>query len=33
MTLPSRFWADLCTRDFAQLDPARTIAVLPVAAT
>ena len=33
MTLPSRFWADLCTRDFAQLDPTRTIAVLPVAAT
>jgi creatinine amidohydrolase len=33
MTLPYRFWADLCTRDFAQLDPARTIAVLPVAAT
>ena len=33
MTLPSRFWADLCTRDFARLDPARTIAVLPVAAT
>ena len=33
MTLPSRFWADLSRRDFAQLDPARTIAVLPVAAT
>ena len=33
MTLPSRYWADLCTRDFARLDPARTIAVLPVAAT
>ena len=33
MTLPSRFWADLGTRDFARLDPARTIAVLPVAAT
>ena len=33
MTPPSRFWADLCTRDFARLDPARTIAVLPVAAT
>ncbi len=28
----SRFWADLSTRDFAQLDLARTIAVLPVAA-
>ena len=32
MTIPSRFWADLSTRDFAQLDLARTIAVLPVAA-
>ena len=30
---PSRFWVDLSTRDFAQLDLARTIAVLPVAAT
>jgi creatinine amidohydrolase len=29
----SRFWADLTTRDFAQLDPATTVAVLPVAAT
>ena len=29
----SRFWADLTTRDFAQLDPASTVAVLPVAAT
>lgn len=29
----SRYWADLSTRDFAQLDAARTIAVLPVAAT
>ena len=29
----SRFWADLTTREFAQLDLARTIAVLPVAAT
>ena len=29
----SRFWADLGTRDFAQLDPATTVAVLPVAAT
>lgn len=27
-----RFWADLSTRDFAQLDTARAIAVLPVAA-
>ena len=31
--LPSRFWADLATIDFAALDPARTVAVLPVAAT
>lgn len=30
-TLPR--WADLCTTDFAALDPARTVAVLPVAAT
>ncbi|NPC58111.1 creatininase family protein [Caenimonas soli] len=29
----SRFWADLTIRDFAQLDPATTVAVLPVAAT
>ena len=37
MTTPSRFWADLSTRDFAQLidsgQAAQTIAVLPVAAT
>jgi creatinine amidohydrolase len=33
MAIPSRFWADLTTRDFAQLDPAATVAVLPVAAT
>lgn len=26
-------WADLCTTDFTALDPARTVAVLPVAAT
>ena len=32
MYTKSRFWADLSTRDFAQLDLARTIAVLPVAA-
>ncbi|KQP21714.1 creatininase family protein [Pseudorhodoferax sp. Leaf267] len=32
MTLPSRFWADLTTRDFARLDAATTVAVLPVAA-
>ena len=31
--MTSFFWADLSTRDFAQLDLARTIAVLPVAAT
>ena len=31
--LPSRFWADLTTLDFAQLDPLVTVAVLPVAAT
>src|SRR5574337_1578717 len=30
---PSRYWAELCTRDFAGLDPARCVAVLPVAAT
>ena len=34
MTSPlSRFWADLKTTDFAQLDAARSIAVLPLAAT
>jgi creatinine amidohydrolase len=33
MVLPSRFWSDLSTRDFAQLDPVRTVAVLPVGAT
>jgi creatinine amidohydrolase len=32
MPLPSRFWADLRTTDFAQLDPAATVAMLPVAA-
>jgi creatinine amidohydrolase len=26
-------WSDLCTTDFAAIDPARTVAVLPVAAT
>jgi creatinine amidohydrolase len=31
--LVSRFWADLTTQEFDQLDKARTIAVLPVAAT
>jgi creatinine amidohydrolase len=29
----SRFWADLSTREFAQLDPAATVAVLPLGAT
>jgi creatinine amidohydrolase len=29
----SRFWADLTTRDFAALDAAKTVAVLPVGAT
>lgn len=33
MSTISRFWADLCTTDFAALDPERTVAVLPVAAT
>lgn len=33
MPTKSRFWADLTTRDFAHLDPAATVAVLPVAAT
>lgn len=33
MATPSRYWADLSTRDFAQLDTARAIAVLPVGAT
>ena len=33
MALPSRFWADLKTTDFAALDAASTVAVLPVAAT
>jgi creatinine amidohydrolase len=31
--LPSRFWADLSTADFAGLDPAATVAVLPLGAT
>lgn len=30
---PPRFWADLTTRDFAALDAARTVAVLPLGAT
>ncbi len=29
----SRFWADLTTLDFARLDPATAVAVLPVSAT
>ncbi len=37
LTLPSRYWSDLSTRDFAQLiksgQAATTIAVLPLAAT
>lgn len=32
LTLALPRWADLCTTDFATLDPARTVAVLPVAA-
>lgn len=32
MLPPARYWADLTTTDFAQLDLARTIAVLPVGA-
>ena len=30
---PHRYWADLTTRDFAALDAARTVAVLPLGAT
>lgn len=34
MTAPaSRFWSQLTTRDFAALDPAATVAVLPLGAT
>ncbi len=33
MLTKSRFWADLTTRDFAQLDAATTVAVLPLGAT
>ena len=29
---PPRFWADLSTCHFAHIDPASTVAVLPVAA-
>src|SRR3954470_22310526 len=31
--LPSRYWADLSTTDFGALDPATTVAVLPLGAT
>ena len=31
--LPSRFWSELTTRDFAALDAAATVAVLPLGAT
>jgi creatinine amidohydrolase len=31
-TLSSGYWQDLATTDFARVDPARTIALLPVAA-
>ncbi len=33
MPTKSRFWADLTTRDFAQLDAAAAVAVLPLGAT
>lgn len=33
MPLPSRYWADLATTDFAALDAASTVAVLPLGAT
>ena len=33
MNAPTRHWSDLSTADFAALDKARAIAVLPVAAT
>jgi creatinine amidohydrolase len=33
MPLPSRFWADLATTDFAALAADKTVAVLPVGAT
>jgi len=31
-TLPSRYWQELTTEDFAALDPETTVAVMPVAA-
>jgi creatinine amidohydrolase len=33
MATSSRFWADLSTREFSQLDAASTVAVLPLGAT
>jgi creatinine amidohydrolase len=33
MATPSRFWAELKTGDFATLDAARTVALLPLGAT
>ncbi len=33
MAPPSRYWADLATTDFAALDPATAVAVLPLGAT
>jgi creatinine amidohydrolase len=33
MALPSRYWADLTTTDFAGVDAAATVAVLPLGAT
>ena len=33
MPPPSRYWADLATTDFAALDAASTVAVLPLGAT
>ena len=33
MNVPTRYWSDLSTADFAALNRARAIAVLPVAAT
>ncbi len=30
--MPSRFWGEMTTDDFAGLDPEKTIAVLPIAA-
>ncbi|MGZ9032467.1 MAG: creatininase family protein [Burkholderiaceae bacterium] len=32
VALPSGYWEDLATTDFARIDPVRTIALLPVAA-